>query len=241
MDSSSPGPDPGPRDLRIGGNEVSRRQTPPPWLQTPREGAKGRPLVHPLPAPPQWLPPSLPHAHPEALLEAAVLALVPVMLVDLAVTVGPVGNAEVTKGVTMTPTFWPGSHHVRRLRKLHLETTRPPPIPTNNLGWADDPKVAQRLSLQVCKEERTIWGSGDREEQSVAKWISMPEGYVGTGFEGRIQAPQVTRGSSWQNTNDGQKFSSYILLGPCQARGQVFVPGHYESREGTWSPESKTL
>lgn len=63
------------------------------------------------------------------------------------------------------------------------------------------------------------------EEQSVAKWISMPgRVMLELGFEGRIQAPQVTRGSSWQNTNDGQKFSSYILLGPCQARGQGLCP-----------------
>lgn len=44
------------------------------------------------------------------------------------------------------------------------------------------------------------------------------------GFEGWIQVPQVTRGSSWQNDNDTQKFSSYILLGPCQARGQGLCP-----------------
>ena len=98
MDSSSPGPDPGPWDLRIGGNKVSRRQTPPSMAPRPREGAKGRPLVHPLPAPPQRGLTFLPHAHPEALLEAAVLALVPVMLVDLAVTVGPVGMQRSPRG-----------------------------------------------------------------------------------------------------------------------------------------------
>lgn len=36
-----------------------------------------------------WLLTLLAHAHPEALLEATVLTLVPVMLINLTVTVGP--------------------------------------------------------------------------------------------------------------------------------------------------------
>ena len=49
------------------------------------------------------------------------------------------------------------------------------------------------------------------EEQSVAKWISMP---------GRVMLEL----GSWQNDNDTQKISSYILLGPRQARGQGLCP-----------------
>ena len=113
---------------------------------------------------------------------------------------------------------------MRRLRKLHLETTRTTPHPYQQPGLGRRPQSGTEVKLAGVQRGQ-FGGVETDEEQSVAKWISMPgRVMLELGFEGRIQAPQVTRGSSWQNTNDSQKFSSYILLGPCQARGQGLCP-----------------
>lgn len=127
-------------------------------------------LGHPLLAPHQRVLTLLPHAHPEALLQATVLALVPVMLVNLAVTVGPTGMRE---GHRDTHVLLPEPPYQPPLKGTPKKY-RGSPTP----GWAGFPKRAQGLGLQRGKGQ---WGGGD--EWSLWQSRFAHEGrFVRTGF-----------------------------------------------------------
>lgn len=93
----------------------------------------------------------------------------------------------------MTPTFWPGSHHVR-----HVEVTprnhQDHPHPYQQPGLGRRPQSGTEVKLAGVQRRGQFGGvETDEKEQSVAKWISMPgRVMLELGFEGRIQAPQVT-------------------------------------------------
>lgn len=63
----------------------------------------------------------------------------------------------------MTPTFWPGSHPVRRLRKLHLETTRTTPHPYQQPGLGRRPQSGTEVKLAGMQ----------RGEDNLGEWRPM--------------------------------------------------------------------
>ena len=144
----------------------------PPWLPGPREREeRGGLLVHPLPVPHQRVLTLLPHAHPEALLQATVLALVPVMLVNLAVTVRPTGRREGRRDTHILLPEPPRKPPWRATPQKYQW----PPTP----GCAGIPKGAQGLSLQRGGGQL---GAGGDEWSLWQRRMARSGGCVGTGL-----------------------------------------------------------